>query len=244
MDLLYLLGGGSKHNDVELRYSLRSIEKNCTGYDRVILVGRKPEWVQGVEFYSCADDMGCAHKNMMKKILHACKESDISEEFVMQADDHFYVKPYDFKDIKPYHKGELPTTYRNPERAKTYRKSLIDTRRFLESMGYPVMNGSQHCGMPFRRSLWLEIERTILNRAFNYTFGLESSSIMINAMTRHFGIEPVYREDKKFKNFSGEGDLAEKIGDGFCFSIYDGAFDNGIEKILQVWFPEKSKYEK
>ena len=69
MDLLYVVGGGSKHNNAELRYSLRSIEKNCTGYDRVFIVGQKPEWVTNVEFYPCDDPYDCTHKNMMHKIL-------------------------------------------------------------------------------------------------------------------------------------------------------------------------------
>jgi len=107
-DQLYVLGGDSKHNDFELRMSLRSIEKYCEGYDRVFIVGRKPTWVCNVEFYPCEDDMGMAHKNILKKIMYACHETDISEWFTLQADDHFYTKPYDFRRVRPYEKGELP----------------------------------------------------------------------------------------------------------------------------------------
>ncbi len=243
MDLLYLLGHGSRHDNVEIRYSLRSIEKWCKGYDRVFVVGQYPEWMKNVEYIPCPDDQGYAHKNMMKKILHVCKNSDISEDFVMQADDHFYVRPYDFRNIKPYEKGELPTKLREHETAPTYRTSLIDTRKWLEAHGYPYRNGSQHCGMWFKKSLWLEIEDDMLTPAFIARYGFESSSIMAAALNKHLGIPYEYRKDCKIKSFANEEDLKAKIGDNFCFSIYDGAFALGIERILGKWFPEKSKYE-
>ena len=243
MDLLYLLGPGSKHDNVELKYSLRSIEKYCIGYDRVFVVGQRPEWLTNVEYYFCEDDLGCSHKNMMKKILFACKNTDISEDFVMQADDHFYVKPYDFNQIAPYERGELPTKFKEIEVAPTYRTSLIDTRNFLSSHGYPIRNCSQHCGIWFKKSLWLQIEEEILKPAFEFPYGLESSTIMCAAMNKHLEIPYVYRHDKKIKKFDNEEHLKERIGDNFCFSIYDGAFLYGIEEILAKWFPEKSKYE-
>lgn len=244
MDLLYLLGSGSKHDNVEIKYSLRSIEKFCKGYDRVFLVGQKPEWITNVEYYYCDDPYDCTHKNMMHKILFACHNTDISEDFVMQGDDHFYVKPYDFNDIKPYEKGELPTKFKEREVAPKYRTSLIDTRKWLISHGYPYMNGSQHCGMPFKKSLFLAIEDELLKPAFKFPYGLESSSIMAAALNKHCGIPYEHWQDRKVKDFTSEEHLKERIGERFCFSIYDGAFRNGIEEILQRWFPDKSKYEK
>lgn len=244
MDLLYLLGSGSRHNNVELKYSLRSIEMYCTGYKRVFLVGEKPEWITNVEYFPSDDLYDCTHKNMMKKILDACHYTDISEDFVMQGDDHFYVRPYDFSKIVPYEKGELPTQFKDREVAPKYRTSLIDTRNWLISHGYPYMNGSQHCGMWFRKSLFLEIESELLLPAFGFKYGLESSSIMSAALNKHLGIPYEHRKDCKIKDFSSEEHLQERIGDNFCFSIYDGAFNNGIEYILDKWYPKKSKYEK
>lgn len=243
MDLLYLLGHGSRHDNVEIRYSLRSIEKYCKGYDRVFVVGQCPEWLRNVEYIPCPDDQGYSHKNMMKKILHACKNSDISEDFVMQADDHFYVRPYDFRDIKPYEKGELRSELWHPDRDTVYQQSIVDTRKWLEKHGYPYRNGSQHCGMWFKKSLWLQIEEEMLKPAFIFPYGLESSSIMAAALNKHLGIPYEYRKDCKVGNFGNEDDLKAKIGDNFCFSIYDIAFCSGIERILAKWYPNKSKYE-
>ena len=40
MDVVYILGKGSVWKDNEIRYSLRSIEKHLTGFDRVFIVGQ------------------------------------------------------------------------------------------------------------------------------------------------------------------------------------------------------------
>lgn len=243
MDILYILGSGSKHDDAEIRFSLRSIERNCTGYDRIFLVGRKPEWLTGVEFLPCEDLYDCTHKNMMHKILHTCHNADISDDFVMQGDDHFYVQPYDFRRIQAYEKGELPTRFKEPEIAPHYRTSLIDTRHFLEAHGLPKKNCSQHCGMPFKKSLILEHEAELFRPAFSYPYGLESSSIMAAILVKHGVYQYTHRHDKKFAHFSDERELQLRIGDGFCFSIYDKAFTYGLENILKKWFPKKSKWE-
>lgn len=243
MDLLYIVGGGSKHDNKELRYSLRSIEKNCTGYERVFVVGQKPEWLTNVEFYPCDDPYNCTHKNMMHKILYACHNTDISENFVMQGDDHFYVRKYDFRDIMPYYKGELPVRFNECEHAPKYRTSMINTRQWLSEHDYPILNGSQHCGMWYNKKLFLAIEEEILRPAFNFPYGLESSTIMAAALNKHLGIPYRYRQDKKIGHFTDELELIARIGDNFCFSIYDSAFLHGIEDILKKFFPNKSSYE-
>lgn len=243
MDLLYVVGGGSCHDDIELRYSLRSIEKYCKGYDRVFIVGRKPEWVQGVEFIKCDDPYDCTHKNMLHKILYACHNSDISEEFVVQGDDHFYVRPYDFTGLQPYEKGELPTKFKERENAPKYRTSMIDTRKHLLAHQLPIRNASQHCGQPFRKSIILELEDSFFRPAFGYQYGLETMTLMAAVLVQRGICNYVYRHDCKFAHFDGEEGLKERIGEDFCFSIYDRAFEFGLKKILQKWFPERSKFE-
>lgn len=243
MDLLYVLGNGSKHDDVELRFSLRSIEKWCKGYDRIFVVGRKPDWLTNVEFYPCEDDMGAAHKNMMKKILLACNETDISNWFVSQSDDHFYVRPYDFKKTGVYHKGEIHTMMANQNQSEEYVRSMLDTCEYLKERGYGTLNGSQHCGCLFYKPLILQLQEELFKPGFDLQYGIEPSSTMANALVKHMKKKYVYRRDCKVSEFHGEQHLKEIIGDNFCFSIYDRAFQYLILPILKRWYPEPSKYE-
>ena len=71
-DILYILGRGSKHDDKELRLSLRCLENNADGFDRVFIVGNCPDWVQNV-VHIPAEDTWTAENNAFQKILNICK---------------------------------------------------------------------------------------------------------------------------------------------------------------------------
>ena len=45
MDMLYILGNGSKHDNQELRWSLRSLEKYGRNVGSIAIVGEPPEWL-------------------------------------------------------------------------------------------------------------------------------------------------------------------------------------------------------
>ena len=47
-DILIPLGTGSRHDNLELRYCLRSIEKHLKGVGNIFIVGEKPEWIKNV----------------------------------------------------------------------------------------------------------------------------------------------------------------------------------------------------
>ena len=48
IDVVIPLGTGSRWQDNELRYCLRSIEKNLSGVNEVVIVGEKPKWLTNV----------------------------------------------------------------------------------------------------------------------------------------------------------------------------------------------------
>jgi hypothetical protein len=55
IDVVYPLGTGSVWQDNELRYSLRSLEKNFPDLGRVYVVGHKPDWLGNVEHIPFGD---------------------------------------------------------------------------------------------------------------------------------------------------------------------------------------------
>jgi hypothetical protein len=50
MDILYYIGSGSRHNNDELRYSLRSLDAHCKDVDKVWIVGNKPRFLVNCEY--------------------------------------------------------------------------------------------------------------------------------------------------------------------------------------------------
>ena len=107
IDVVYPLGTGSRWNDNELRYSLRSLEKNFPDLGRVWIVGHRPAWLTGV-VHVAMDDVHRHNKdaNLIDKILAACR-AGVSERFVRMSDDQVFLRPVRFADMKPLHYGDI-----------------------------------------------------------------------------------------------------------------------------------------
>lgn len=241
-DLLYIIGKGSKYNNEELKYSLRSIEKNCTGYDRIFIVGYKPTFLNdNVIYVPCEDKYdGYKHRNILNCIKTVIDTTDISNEFVLQSDDHFYIKPYNFDDITIYlKKAEL----NNSTVGGKYKKALFATRKLLEKYNLPITNTAQHCGTLFNKEIFKSIEDTLVKEAIEDQWGAEPTCLIQAVMQKELGMVPVPRKDCKIKHQRTRLEIEKKIGDNFCFSTSDEAFAY-VKPYLNKLFPNPSKYEK
>jgi len=240
MDILYILGKGSRWNNSEIRYSLRSLNKYGQNIRKVYVCGFDAGFFSDeITFIPCDDPYGFAHKNIMYKINHAIEHSDIGEEFLLSSDDHFIVRDTDFDNFPYYKKGELKIAY---AKNSTYWKSLGDTYKLLREEGLTTSMCNPHCNTHFSRTAWEET-KSIRERAICYPYGCEINCIMGNWF-RSKGKELTHYRDVKVKSFQNEEELLEQIGDNHCFSIYDSAIDCGIGKYLNKLFPSPCKYEK
>jgi hypothetical protein len=105
MDLVYLYRHPPYGGDTELRYSLRSAEKHLD-FDRVFVVGDKPEFLQGlnhIEFIEVGEDR---HRNSSSKIFTIANTLAVSDDFIFMNDDFFILtdmKPVPFYTISIDH---------------------------------------------------------------------------------------------------------------------------------------------
>jgi len=102
MDILYILGTGSVWQDNEIRFSLRSAEKNILDLERVFVVGENPDFLQNIEHIPCPDSYGIKWRNAYTKLLTACKNPNLSEDFLLLNDDFFVLKPIKASDYPFY----------------------------------------------------------------------------------------------------------------------------------------------
>jgi len=116
VDILYIVGTGSRWRNNELKYSLRSIAKNGYNINRIFIVGEIPNFVntESVICIPCNDPTKIKHYNMLYKIDKVIKSTDIGKDnggkFLVSSDDHFYIKPTNFAEYPIYWRGEeLPT---------------------------------------------------------------------------------------------------------------------------------------
>ena len=246
MDVLYIVGKGSRWNNNELRYSLRSIEKHGHNIGRVFLVGEPFSFLSDeVTQIYCYDKFGpCyAHKNIEYKIQYAISTGLLPEHFLIASDDHFYIKDVDFDNYPVYYKNKtIPYSIPSGIKPNPYWYSIFETRKFLLKKGLPIYQTNAHLYKHFDVRLYKD-NINIFNDAYNLWYGGEVNLIMGNLMIAN-GIEPQSIEDCKVQRFFSKDELYNKIAGRHVFSIADSAVKCGIGNILGEMFPEKSRYEK
>lgn len=231
MDVLYILGRGSKHNDMELRLSLRCLERNAIGVDRVFIVGNKPEWVQNVNHIP-AEDTYTAENNAFQKVLKACKNG-ISEDFVLMNDDFFLLRRTILEDYLPFIRGFL-----NKKNAENhYDRTLNQTKCVLDGYCKNPFNFDVHCPMVFNK------HRVLLLEGIAEYFKKQETGVLLRSLYGNiFNLASdfetrLFVEDPKIHTDTWED--PNKTG---CISTSDDC-DNILKRIEQM-YPDKSRWEK
>ncbi len=145
VDAVYpFLSTGSKYNNFELRYSLRSLVRNGAGLRNVYIASdRLPDFITGVELLVVTDEPLKAAINMIKKLIAACENVNISDPFLAINDDHFIMKPIDLPTLSFHHRGKL--TPRNDR--SNYNKVLTNTLQVCVEHNLPQLNYDAHTPM-------------------------------------------------------------------------------------------------
>ena len=94
LDVVYPLSRMAKGpDDFELRYSLRSLD--CQPWvGNVFIVGHAPPWLKNATLIPFADlwNNNFKDKNIIKKMLQACIDERVSDPFVANSDDQYWLK--------------------------------------------------------------------------------------------------------------------------------------------------------
>lgn len=239
MDILYIVGTGSKWHNYELKYSLRSIEKYGKNVDKVVIVGYKPDFVNDKVIHIPCEDIGSnKHSKILNKVLTAIKSDQLSDHFLISSDDHFYLRETDFNNLPVYYKHEeIKGSDKNE-----YRRSLLETKMFLEENRLTTYQTNPHCNTHFDVSVYNKY-KDLFDKGMQLPDGIEMNCLMGNLLIKE-GWEAEYFKDNKIKRVYSKQEFLDKIKDSECFSVYDSAIFCGVGYCLQEMFPNKSKYEK
>ena len=228
IDVLYVLGSGSIYDNLELRLSLRCLEANGRRFNRIFVVGVKPEWIQNI-FYIPEKDNLTREKNTFKKVLTACR-SDISDEFLFMNDDFFMMKEFDAETYPYFVTGKVVGINR-PSR---YQKIQNKTLSLLESRGIsPVLDFRGHCPIRYNKEKFLSMEE-FFNKSLNSDVGYSHRILYGNLF-----VKEVCSGVKDCKLWS-ETELVDNVQG--CISSREEGIEilRKIEKI----YNKPSKYEK
>lgn len=153
MDVLYYIGTGSMHNNEELRYSLRALEKHCQDVDNVWVVGNKPPFLNNNVKYVWVEDGEHWYHNSIKKIVAAI-EAGISDNFLLMNDDFFMLEDFSAKDYPAYHRGNIKEEYDTE-----WHTVLSNTKKLLEKDGVSFRHYGVHCPMVINGKNFISLDK-------------------------------------------------------------------------------------
>lgn len=243
MDILYILGTGSKHNNQELRWALRSIEKYGKNIDRVFVVGSDPGFLSDKVIYiPCEDRFKDKHKNMLYKVQYAVLNSDISDVFLVSSDDIFVIKTFDANTLPLYYSSKLPELIDRSIKKDSYIYQLYNTRNFLVTHRLSTYKFAVHCIHKMDKKFFLN-HRSLIMDALESEIGIEPNCLVCNWMSKDYKIE--VHQDGKIMTCDYYEDATERIKPSQTeFSVGDSALNEYTINAIDNMFPNKSKWEK
>lgn len=262
VDILIPLNNGSKHNDIELKYCLRSLQKHMTGTRNLWIVGEKPafldyNYVHHVPYHESTDNTQRA-RNIFDKIckainyispveFHQTDEDFINDEitaswinlsdmFLFVNDDHFLLKDYEAKTFPSYHRGILDIA-NIPNEAQTHQmantlQAIIKKR----GTGAPIYDFDVHCPILYNKRVFQNTFTGVDWPPFGH--GIKSLYANVN-MISHTNCK-----DVKIMEPAARGEIMHQLDGKPWFSISDRALSGGdLIAVLEELYPEKSVYE-
>lgn len=155
-DIIYILRNGKNE---ELRYSLRSVEKNYP-HKRVIFYGGKPDGIEPDLFVPYTQPGDTKWEKVRNTIELICKNDNLTEDFILFNDDFFIMKPVETPTN--YYDGTLAERINSIERALFGRHSVYSDRlrhlaETLKNAGVTnPLNYAHHTPMIINREKMLE----------------------------------------------------------------------------------------
>lgn len=229
MNFVYICRDG---NNEELRYSIRSVIKNCK-VDSLWVIGGKPDWYVGN--YIKVEQRYSKYKNAYNNFKTICNTKEIPDEFILMNDDFFIVKPVD--KIYSYFSGTLEekiNAYESVLGRSSYINRLKATQDKLIQMGFDnPLNYEIHVPMSMSK------------QNFNNILGINHNLLYRSVYGNKFSENSVEMTDVKVYQSENFGPLSYNYNsDKYPFlSTESGSFLELKNSFLSKHFSKKTIYE-
>lgn len=229
MDILYVLGKGSIKGDIELRFSLRGIEKHLRDVGTVWIVGECPKWLQNVNYIPFHDDRNRPPDyNIMRKIEYFCERLEDPASFVFFNDDHYLLSEFTADDFPYFYQGSLVdyVKLRGPD---GYGRRASNTLKYLQANDLPTKYFDIHTPIVYNKEAFL---KTVTNAVDWQT-------------PDAFIIKSLYANSLKIEGTESKDFKINTLPPPNCqiFSTFPHV-KSAIWRFLQEQFPDQSKYER
>lgn len=240
IDVVIPVSSNTRNKTIELIYAIRSLQKNLKGFGQLFVCGEKDNRLEGVKYINCKDDKSSKYKerNIYRKILAACNDDRLSENFIFTNDDIFLTQEFNAEQLPFYHKGELSNTML--KNSGDYRKSLNHSRKFLEKMAKRTLDYDTHFPIVYNKTDFLHIFVHNNNLNWEQPFGYVIKSLYCNMKN----VKGEYGGDCKVQAKMSYEELKQKVSGKSFFSTSDGAINDDMIRLLEELYPQKSIYER
>ena len=217
----------------ELRYSLRSVEKNMP-HRNVWLYGGKPAGLEPDRYVKVAQTQPTKWENVRSMLIQACSNDEITEDFWLFNDDFFIMQPFDENSEPTYNRelreyiAILEAKYGQITEWTKLLRHLADT---LEAAGKGTLNYAVHKPMLINRKKALEVLLKFPQEPmFRALYG------------NYWAIGGRNEHDRKVKQVDYP---VEKFAHWKTISTEDASFTSGpVGQFIRKTFVKKSRFEK
>lgn len=243
-DIFIPLGNGSRNKDIELLYSLRSIEKYARNFNRIFVVGKRPDFDLStkVEFIPFEDNMSEPKQSRIAtKTAFFFKETK-SPAAVQWNDDYLLLKPTNLSNLDAYTDQTIDQKVSEAsKRPSLYSVALDLTNKHLKLQGIRTpIHYDVHIPTIFLKDEFEALGDHWKKSKCTAT-GFVVRSIYHNLSKEH---QPRQITDLKLKDPSKE-EFERSVG-RWILSYNDAAIDS--RGFFRSWldrnFQKKSKYER
>lgn len=231
IDLVYVIGIGSPSGNLELKYSIASVEKFGKGVRNIYVIGEDPGFRGNFIHIPDMDRGRNKQHNIMLKILIACEHPDISDPFCFMNDDFILTKNVDLSVIPYYYNTNITRMWKSKRKPGHYKTALINTLIALSEKDLPLKHFDIHIPILYYKENFVE---AMGRYNWNERDGYVIKSLYCNTI----GVDPVLSIDPKVvPAYSESEEIASYIKDWFMFSFDDISFTEGMKSFLQSLFP-------
>lgn len=228
----------SSHEDMLLRYSLRSIEKYASGVDKVFMIGSRRGWfsenIQVCDLSSVEKDRGNKFSGVTAKLNIFC---EAGVPFVLMNDDFILTDFMDLNESQWHFAGSVGDLLK-AQKPEMYKKMITNT---MESFGISEDAKSLMTHTPFtvdKPHLVLDFARKNIGRHYSFRQAyahlrkVEKESLAKDIKT-----------DVKVYGKRSASDWSNIINNAKFISVSEDATDRNLITKLSEIFNKKSRYE-
>lgn len=257
MDALYLFRH-SKANDLEIKYSLRSMAKYLPYIRKVWIFGDRPAFISSDESriehvsheaITRLDKSPTPLRNTFKMLFFSSLIGDLSPGYLWMCDDYVLLDFVTFEELQRNryveNMDEVPV-----RGSGLYKEAMWRTYDVMKKLGYPGYSFDSHCPTYLRKrwvfDAYCDFQDYVTDDRF---YGIIGSTAILNHATKHerLALTHVASENWRagfYEKCPPYSEIVQQCRGRRFLSFDDEGFGDNMLRFLDERFPEPCVYEK